>query len=45
LPDERDWVHLDKHWICDIMFTVDTEGVQAMIDKAIKERKERLEIK
>ena len=27
LPDERDWVHLDKHWICDIMYTVDTDGI------------------
>lgn len=35
LPDERDWVHLDKHWICNILYTLDTENVQSMIDKAI----------
>jgi hypothetical protein len=45
LPDERDWVHLDKHWICDVLYTVDTEGVQKMIDEAVKIRKERIEVK
>lgn len=38
-------MHLDKHWICDVLYTIDTEGIQAMIDTAIKERKEKLEKK
>ena len=43
LPDERDWVHLDKHWICDVLYTLETEKVQAMIDAAMKKRKEKVE--
>ena len=27
LPDERDWVHFDKHWICNILYTLDTENI------------------
>ena len=42
-PDERDWVHLDRHWICDVLYTLDTENFQAMIDKAMKTRRERVE--
>jgi hypothetical protein len=24
LPDERDWHHLDKKWVCDVLYTKDT---------------------
>ena len=23
LPDERDWVHIDRKWVADIIFTLD----------------------
>jgi hypothetical protein len=23
LPDEKDWLGLDKKWVCDVMFTLD----------------------
>ena len=23
LPDERDWVHIDRKWVCDVIFTLD----------------------
>lgn len=28
LPDEKEWHHLDKKWLCDIIYTVDMQGVQ-----------------
>ena len=43
LPDERDWVHLDRQWICDVMYTLDPDGVQNMINNALTNRKEKLE--
>lgn len=24
LPDEKEWHHLDKKWLCDVIYTVDT---------------------
>ena len=27
LPDEKDWNHLDKKWVCDVLYTLDTKGV------------------
>ena len=27
LPDEADWHHLDKKWVCDVLYTKDTEHV------------------
>lgn len=44
LPNENDWLHLDRKWICDVLYTLDTEGIQEMIDKAMKKRRERLEV-
>lgn len=23
LPDEKDWNHIDKKWLCDVLYTVD----------------------
>ena len=27
IPDEGDWHHLDKKWLCDVLYTMDTNGV------------------
>jgi hypothetical protein len=43
LPDEKDWHHLDKKWVCDVLYTQDTKAIQDMINKAIALRKKRLE--
>ena len=43
LPDEKKWQHLDKKWLCDILFTVDTAGISDMVSKAMQQRKAKLE--
>ena len=43
LPDERDWVHLDKHWLCDVLYTLDEKGINDMIHTAEIIRKKHLE--
>ncbi len=27
LPDESGWNHHDKKWICDVLYTLDTQGI------------------
>jgi len=43
LPDERDWDHMDRKWLSDVLYTVEKVAFDRMIKDAIKERKERLE--
>lgn len=43
LPDEKDWNHLDKKWVCDILYTMDTQTVQTMIQNALAARRRKLE--
>jgi hypothetical protein len=43
LPDERDWVHIDRKWVCDVVYTLDKNNFSALITSAMKKRKERLE--
>ena len=43
LPDEKDWNHLDKKWVCDVLYTQDAVAVQDMINKAMVARREKLE--
>ena len=43
LPDEKDWHHLDKKWVCDVLYTQDTEAVAGMIGKAMADRRRKLE--
>jgi hypothetical protein len=43
LPDEKDWLKLDKKWICDVLYTLDTEGIQNMIDTAVARRRAKVE--
>ena len=43
LPDEKDWNHLDKKWICDVLFTNDQVPIQTMITQAMQDRRKKLE--
>ena len=43
LPEEKDWVHMDKQWLYDVLYTLDPAGVQRMVDEAREVRKEKLE--
>ena len=45
IPDERDWDHMDRKWLSDILNTVDRAKFEKMIKDAAKERKTRLEEK
>ena len=45
LPDERDWDHMDRKWLSDIMNTVDRQRFEKMVKDAAKDRKARLEEK
>jgi hypothetical protein len=43
LPDERGWNHIDKKWVCDVIFTVDSVGFEQMLNNALQERRARLD--
>jgi hypothetical protein len=45
LPDEQDWVHLDKQWIADVLYTMDQDGIELMIAGARKQRRDKMEQK
>ena len=43
LPDERDWNHLDRKWLCDMLYTLDKNNFQRIIEAAVKSRRDRLD--
>lgn len=43
LPDERGWNHVDKKWVCDMIYTLDAPGFESMMGAALRNRKERLD--
>ena len=45
LPDERDWDHMYRNWLADVLNTTDKANFERMIKAAVKARKERLEDK
>jgi hypothetical protein len=38
LPDPDEWVHVDRKWLCDIVFTKETEAFQGYIDGCLSKR-------
>ena len=44
LPDPRDWVHKDKKWVCDVLYTIDPQGIQDMINGCMETRKIKVEL-
>ena len=45
LPDKRDWDHMDRKWLSDVMNTVDRQRFEKMVKDAAREMKARLEDK
>jgi hypothetical protein len=45
LPDERDWDHMDRKWLSDILFSLEKNKFDKMIKDAVKARRDRLEDK
>ena len=43
LPDDKDWHNLDKKWVSDVLYTLDTAGIQQIITQAQVERRKKLE--
>ena len=43
LPDEKDWNHIDKKWVCDMLYTLDQSAIKDMITKAMNERRKKIE--
>ena len=39
VPDLKDWVHVDRKWLCDIIYTLDTENFQRHIDECLKKKR------
>ena len=37
LPDKRDWDHMDRKWLSDVLFTVDRVKFEKKIKDAAKE--------
>ena len=36
LPNERDWLHIDRQWVCDMLFTLDKEAIEQKIKEALR---------
>jgi hypothetical protein len=45
IPDERDWEHMDRKWLSDMIYTLEKVRFERAIKEAVKQRKERLEEK
>ena len=44
LPGPRDWVHIDKKWVCDVLYTLDSAGIQQMINECMETRRIKVEL-
>jgi hypothetical protein len=45
VPNLKDWVHVDRKWLCDIIYTIDTANFQKHIDECLKKRRKSTEVK
>jgi hypothetical protein len=43
LPSEKDWLHIDKSWLCDVLYTLDQEGLDNLVNAALQHRKLKLD--
>ena len=44
LPDSRDWVHIYRKGVCDVLYTLDPEGIQTLVNECTETRKIKVEL-
>ena len=45
VPELKDWVHVDRKWLCDIIYTIDTDNFQKHIDECLRKKRKTNEVK
>ena len=39
VPDLKDWIHVGRKWLCDIIYTIDTVNFQKHIDECLRKKR------
>jgi hypothetical protein len=42
-PDLKDWVHVDRKWLCDVLYTLDTKKFDEFVNECIKKKQKKNE--
>jgi hypothetical protein len=45
VPELKEWVHVDRKWLCDIIYTIDTVNFQKHIDECLRKKRKTNEVK
>jgi hypothetical protein len=45
VPDLSEWVHLDRKWLCDVLYTLDTDVFQRQIESSLTKRRKVVQVK
>jgi hypothetical protein len=42
-PDVRDWVHVDRKWLCDVLYSIDNLKFDIFVDKCIENKRKKID--
>jgi hypothetical protein len=42
-PDVRDWMHVDRKWLCDVLYSLDADGFDKFVRKCLDDKRKRTE--
>ena len=45
VPELKEWVHVDRKWLCDVIYTLDTDKFQKHIDDCLRKKRKTNEVK
>jgi hypothetical protein len=42
-PDVRDWMHVDRKWLCDLLYSLDSKKFDIFVDKCIDNKRKKID--
>jgi hypothetical protein len=40
-PDVRDWVHVDRKWLCDVLYSLESKGFDILVNRCIELKRKK----
>ena len=43
-PDVKDWMHVDRKWLCDMLYSLESKGFDILVNRCIEKKRKKADV-
>jgi hypothetical protein len=43
-PDVKDWMHVDRKWLCDMLYSLKSQGFDTLVNRCIEKKRKKNDV-